>query len=92
MGLFYWLIINLITIINLKLNEMKYTVQSSLTDFRFWAGAKDNNFTYSELKELDYLLEEYGELTETQINDMFWFEDEYLCESIGIDYNEYLKR
>ena len=32
-------------------------------------------------------------MTETQLNDLFWFEDKYLCELIGIDYkNDYLKR
>jgi hypothetical protein len=31
--------------------------------------------------------------TETEINDMFWFEEEFLCECLGIDFEEdYLNR
>jgi len=30
--------------------------------------------------------------TETDINDLFWFESELLCEWLGIDFNEYENR
>jgi len=74
---------------------MKITNELNLTNFEFWSGAKDNYFTYSELIELESALEEfYPEgTTETKINDLFWFEEEFLCECIGIDYKEdYLMR
>ena len=74
---------------------MKITSELNLADFDFWSGAKDHSFTYSELKELEYQLEELFQdgATETQINDIFWFEEEMLCEWLGLDYEEdYLKR
>ena len=73
---------------------MKITSNNSLTEFDFWSGAKDHEFTYSELREFDDILEDLfpDGATETQINDLFWFEEEYLCECLGIDYNEYLNR
>ena len=74
---------------------MKYTTELNLTDFNFWSGAKDHEFTYTELKELEYILEDiYHEEppTETQINDLFWFEEQFLCECIGVDFEEYENR
>ena len=74
---------------------MKYTTELNLTDFNFWSGAKDHEFTYTELKELEYILEDiYHEEppTETQINDLFWFEEQFLCECIGLDFEEYENR
>ena len=65
-----------------------------LTSFEFWSGAKQHEFTISELKTLEDILEDlYPEgMTETQINDLFWFEEEFLCECIGLNYDEYLER
>ena len=65
-----------------------------LTSFEFWSGAKQNKFTYNELNQIESVFEDlYPEgMTETEINDLFWFEDEFLCECIGLDYDEYLKR
>lgn len=74
---------------------MKITTELNLTNFNFWSGAKDHNFTYNELRELEYILEDiFHEKTptETEINDLFWFEDETLCEWLTLDYNEYLNR
>ena len=74
---------------------MKVTSELNLTSFEFWSGAKDHNFTYNELKELEYVLEDIfpDGATETNINDLFWFEEEFLCECIGVDYeNDHLLR
>lgn len=74
---------------------MQITKELNLTSFEFWSGAKDHSFTYSELQEIEYQLEDLYEhgSAETQINDLFWFEEETLCEWVGIDYNEdYLNR
>ena len=30
--------------------------------------------------------------TETDINDLFWFEEKFLCECIGLDFEEYEER
>ena len=74
---------------------MQYTKDLNLTSFKFWSGAKQHEFTYSELKEIEFCLEDlYHEKqpTETDINDLFWFEETFLCECIGLDVNEYLDR
>ena len=71
---------------------MKITRELNLIDFKFWSGAKQHYFTYSELREIEVQLNElYFEesLTETQINDLFWFDEEILCDFIGLNYNEY---
>ena len=67
----------------------------NLTNFNFWSGAEQHEFTYTELKELEFCLEDlYHEKhpSETDINDLFWFEEEFLCECIGLDFEEYLER
>lgn len=66
----------------------------SLQNFEFWSGAKDHEFTNDELEQIEYILEDiyHDGMTDTQINDLFWFEEEMLCEWIGIDYEEYLER
>jgi len=74
---------------------MHYTKELNLTSFNFWSGAKQHSFSYSELQELEYQLEDlFHETppTETQINDIFWFEEEFLCECLNIDLEEYENR
>lgn len=73
---------------------MKVTTELNLTNFDFWSGAKHHEFTKSELTDLEYAFEELFPkgCTDTQINDLFWFEEKFLCEIVGLDYNEYLKR
>jgi len=74
---------------------MTITKELDLVNFTFWSGAKQHNFTYNELKDIENVLEDlfYDKpASETDINDLFWFEDEYLCECIGLDYNEYSNR
>lgn len=66
----------------------------NLTSFNFWSGAKQHNFTHSELEQLEFILEDLypNGMIETQINDLFWFENETLCDWLGINYDEYLER
>jgi hypothetical protein len=73
---------------------MKVNLEINLTNFEFWAGAKNHSFTYNELQEIEFQLEDiYPDgMDETQINDLFWFEEEFLCELIGLKYKKYLKR
>ena len=74
---------------------MKITTELDLQNFEFWSGAKDHKFTYSELKDLEFQLEDlfHEGATETQINDLFWFEEEMLCDWLGIEFEEdYLNR
>jgi hypothetical protein len=73
---------------------MKITSELNLSNFEFWSGAKNHNFTYSELTEIENNLEDIlqEETTETKINDLFWFEEEFLCECIGLNFEEYEER
>ena len=73
---------------------MKINSELNLKSFEFWSGAKNHSFTYSELNEIENSLEElYPEgASETTINDLFWFEEEFLCECIGLDFEEYEQR
>jgi len=61
--------------------------EKDLTNFDFWSGAVSlsNRLTYTELQQITEQLEElYPEgMTDTQINDLFWFEEDFICEMIG---------
>jgi hypothetical protein len=73
---------------------MKTISEINLTNFQFWSGAKNHSFTYNELQEIENNLDEiYPDgIDETHLNDLFWFEEEFLCELIGLKYKKYLKR
>jgi len=73
---------------------MQVYSELSLTNFDFWSGAKNHSFTYNELKEFEFYLEELypNGISETQVNDLFWFEEEFICECLSIDFEEYLER
>tara|TARA_R100001369_G_C3238708_1_gene153656 strand:+ start:69 stop:293 length:225 start_codon:yes stop_codon:yes gene_type:complete len=74
---------------------MIYTKELDLVNFNFWSGAKQHEFTYEELKDIEISLEEfYNEKhpTETEINDLFWFNEEFLCECLSLDFEEYENR
>ena len=72
---------------------MKIYKDESLSNFEFWSGAISNaeEFTLEELDrigdELETLDGEGNGYDETQINDMMWFEPEYLASLIGLDWN-----
>ena len=69
---------------------------TDLTQFDFWSGAKQfaDNLTPSELNQIQTMLEDiYPDgLTETELNDLFWFEDNMLCEWLGLDIDEVYSR
>lgn len=73
-----------------------YKENTSLTNFEFWSGGKDfaDNLTYSELKEIESHLEELypNGMTETQINDLFWFDDSWICEILGLEIDKIYNR
>lgn len=75
---------------------MIITTEKDLTNFKFWAGAKvlAKKLTYTELQQITEQLEDlYPEgMTETQINDLLWFEEDFICEMIGKNIEEVLKR
>ena len=64
-----------------------------LADFEAWSGAKDTKETILEKgmgEEFDNLIEElYPDgLSETQLNDILWFEPEWIFEILGISEEE----
>ena len=70
---------------------MKIYEEKSLTDFEFWSGAKDNAamLTIEELEQLGDLLEDCypGGISSTAVNDIMWFDFEWICEMLGLDYD-----
>lgn len=60
-----------------------------LRDFDFWSGAKDtvDYLTSDELDTIEDLLEDaYPDgMTETQLNDLFWFDIDVIAEWLGYD-------
>ena len=68
---------------------MKIISYMSLTDFDFWAGAWDTikYLTPGELEQIEQILEElYPEgLSATELNDLFWFEDDLIAEWLGYE-------
>ena len=64
------------------------TYELDLTQFEFWGGAAETAkyLTYSELEELNgFFNDMYETLTETEVNDIFWFEDDMLARYLGYD-------
>ena len=70
---------------------MKIYRDESLSSFEFWSGAVANaeEFTLEELDRIGDELEaaDNGDgYEETQINDLMWFEPEYLASLIGLEW------
>ncbi len=70
---------------------MKVFSEINLSSFEFWGGAKLNAdmLSVEELEQLDYMLEDcYSEgVSETMVNDIMWFEFEWVCEMLGYEYD-----
>ena len=69
---------------------MKITSEMSLKNFKAWSGAKDTLNKLIELDkcdELEFVLDDlYPDgLTDTQLNDILWFDDEWIYETLGIE-------
>lgn len=80
---------------------MTYTVNKSLSEFPFWSGAKErtDQLTIEQLDRLDDLLSEVMEWNETDnipsgstINDLFWFDEDFIAQLLGFDNWEALER
>ena len=72
---------------------MKIYREESLSNFEFWSGAISNAEEFT-LEELDRIAEELETLNcecdgydETYINDLMWFEPEYLASLIGLEWD-----
>lgn len=66
---------------------MKVYDDVSLCDFEFWAGARDRikYLFVNELEQVEAYLEDAfpDGLSVTQINDFFWFDDDFVAEILG---------
>lgn len=67
---------------------MKIYSEKSLRNFDFWSGAKENvnELTFEQLDEVENILEGmYPDgMSETEINDLFWFDFDTIKEWLGI--------
>ena len=67
---------------------MKIVSEMPLRDFKFWSGAKDTaaELTNDQLDQLEEMLEDTNPdgMTDTQINDFFWFERDTIYEWLGL--------
>ena len=79
---------------------MKIYQEKSLRDFEFWSGAKTtaetiwNNFREEGFDTIERELEmDYPDgMDETQINDIFWFETDYIATLLGYRNWEHLEK
>ena len=74
-----------------------YKEVNSVYDFDFWSGAKDTvkYLLDSEVNEIISMLEMsgYDEMSETELNDFFWFETDTIAEWLGYnDFDEIMNR
>lgn len=72
---------------------MKLFSETKLVDFQAWSGAVDTKNTiieHNKAEEFDDLIDEiYPDgLSETQLNDLLWFEEEWIFEQLGIEIDE----
>ena len=69
---------------------MKVYREVSLGEFDFWAGARDRvkYLSRDELEQIERILEELAPdgLSETDLNDLFWFEDDLIAEWLGYEH------
>ena len=66
---------------------MKIYSEKSLKDFDFWSGARDTvkYLTEDEVNQIETILEDCfpDGMSDTEINDFFWFEDDTIAEWLG---------
>lgn len=66
---------------------MKIYEEKSLSNFEFWSGAKDRTCWLTD-RDFDIIENTFEELypdgmEDTQINDMFWFDEDWVAEILG---------
>jgi hypothetical protein len=65
----------------------------SLADFKFWGGAVDTveELTWDDYETLEFAIEEMccdnGMISETELNDLIWFERDWVANVLG--YNSF---
>lgn len=75
---------------------MRYYVEESLCNFQFWSGAKENAnlLTLQEFEQIEFELSNiYPEgLEDTQINDIFWFDFDFIAQLLGYEDEEEFRK
>lgn len=69
---------------------MTFAVTKSLLDFDFWAGAKYtvSQMTVDQILQIEDILDidnSGGYYTETEINDLFWFDADLIANWLGFE-------
>ena len=72
---------------------MKIFIEQGIADFEAWSGAKETQqriIDENKEDEFDQLIEElYPDgIDETQLNDILWFEEDWIFEQLGISDEE----
>jgi len=73
---------------------MRITKEISILDHNAWSGAVDTQETIianGKARDFDFLMEDMfpDGMTETELNDILWFETDWLYETLGIDEDDY---
>ena len=67
---------------------MIYYVEESLSNFQFWSGALQRT-QYLDEEDFDIIedvLESDGhDYSDTEINDLFWFDENFIAQILGYD-------
>lgn len=75
---------------------MKIYTENSLENFEAWSGGADTlrTLTHEQCEELEAILEEaYPDgMSATQLNDILWFEYDWIAEMLGFEDWEALER
>lgn len=68
---------------------MKLYKEESISNFTFWSGAADHReyLTNDEMDTIESMIEElYPDgMTETELNDLFWFDEDTIAEWLGYE-------
>ena len=72
---------------------MKIFMDLSIENFNAWSGAtyaKDRIIKENKIEEFDQLIEECypNGLSETELNDLLWFDSDWIFESLGMEIEE----
>ena len=75
---------------------MELTHEVALRDFNFWSGAEQRarHLTWEQLDQIESELECLypNGMTDTQVNDLFWFEEDFIAQCLGYsDWEELLE-
>ena len=76
---------------------MRIYEEISLSNFEFWSGGADkaSYLTSEELETIENILEDtYPEgISDTDLNDLFWFDDDLIAEWLGYNsFDEIIER